>query len=83
MSKILVIIMVEEDGTSFRFGSNLELMNSKFEEAKDQELYDRVTLVEVEKDSEIGFGVDGDFYGGEVIDDWIFYGEDDEEEEEA
>ena len=70
MSKMLVLIMVEDDGTSFRLSSNLELMKAKFQEAKDQELYSRITLAEVEENAEIGYDVYSEFYGGDVIMEW-------------
>lgn len=80
MKKMFVLIMMDSDQTGFRLSSNLELMKKKFEEAKQEELYDRITLAEVEEDAEIGFGVCGDFYGGEVIRDWNFSYEDDDDD---
>ncbi len=78
MSKMLVLIMMDSDVMSFRLSSNFDLMKGKFEEAKDQELYDRITLAEVEEDAEIGYGAYGEFYGGDVIMEWNI---DNEEEE--
>ena len=70
MKKLFVLIMLTEDGMSFRLSSNLELMKKKFEQEKDSMFNVRVTLAEVEEDAEIGYGSMGCFYGGEVILEW-------------
>jgi hypothetical protein len=70
MKRIFVLIMLTEDGMSFRLSSNLELMKKKFEQEKDNMFNVRVTLAEVEEDAEIGYGAQGCFFGGEVILEW-------------
>lgn len=70
MEKILVLIMLDSDGSSYRVGNDLAKMKQRFQEVKDDGLFDRVVLAEVELDKEIGFGAYGDFYGGDVIEEF-------------
>lgn len=70
MEKILVLIMLDSDGSSYRVGKDLAKMKQRFQEVKDDGLFDRIVLAEVELDTEIGFGAYGDFFGGEVIEEF-------------
>ena len=70
MEKILILIMCDADGNSYRVGNDLAKMKQRFQEVKDDGLFDRVVLAEVELDKEIGFGAYGDFYGGDVIEEF-------------
>ena len=70
MEKILILIMIDSDGSSYRAGNDLAKMKQRFQEVKDDGLFDRVVLAEVEFDKEIGFGAYGDFYGGDVIEEF-------------
>ena len=64
---MLILIMCGYDGDSYRLSNNLDLLVSKFNEAKKSGFFHRVVLAEIEEDQEFGFGAEGQFFGGTVI----------------
>jgi hypothetical protein len=74
---MLILIMCGYDGDSYRLSNNLDLLENKFQEAKESQLFHRIVLVDVELDQEIGFGAEGEFFGGTVIKDWDELSDDD------
>jgi hypothetical protein len=74
---MLILIMCGYDGDSYRLSNNLDLLENKFQEAKESQLFHRIVLVDVELDQEIGFGAEGEFFGGKVIKDWDELSDDD------
>lgn len=66
---MLILIMCDPDGDTYRLSNNMTLMKEKFAEASRSEYYDRVVLAEVDTDATFGFGTQGEFFGGEVISD--------------
>jgi len=66
---MLILIMCDPDGDTYRLSNNMTLMKEKFAEASRSEYYDRVVLAEVDTDATFGFGAQGEFFGGEVISD--------------
>lgn len=67
---MLILIMCGYDGDSYRLSNNLNLLEEKFQEAKESQLFHRVVLAETEVDQEIGFGAESQFFGGTVIREW-------------
>ena len=70
MEKILILIMQSEDGDSYRIGKDLDKMKQRFDEAVDTGFFRGVVLALVEENQEFGFGAYGDFFGGEVLDEY-------------
>lgn len=70
MEKILILIMQSEDGDSYRIGKDLDKMKQRFDEAVDTGFFRGVVLALVEEHQEFGFGAYGDFFGGEVLDEY-------------
>lgn len=64
---MLILIMCDPDGDTYRLSNNMALMKEKFAEASRSEYYHHVVLAEVDTDATFGFGAYGEFFGGEVI----------------
>jgi hypothetical protein len=77
---MLVLIMCHPDGDSYRLSNDLDVLKAKFDYEKENgrlgDDFTRLVLADVEPDTDFGFGAWGDFYGGDVIEE--FEGNDDE-----
>ena len=77
---MLILIMCHPDGDSYRLSNNLDVLKAKFDEEKQNgrlgDDFTRLVIAEIEPDTDFGFGAWGDFYGGEVIEE--FEGNDEE-----
>lgn len=70
MEKILILVMGSEDGDSYHVGKDLDKMKERFNEAVDTGFFRSVVLALVEEDQDFGFGAYGDFFGGEVLEEY-------------
>lgn len=67
---MFILIMADPDGDTYQLSSNRTVLENKFKELEEENLYSRLILADVEPDIDFGFGSEGEFFGGEVILEW-------------
>jgi hypothetical protein len=67
---MLILIMCNYDGDTYRLSDNLEVLKKKFDREKESKFCSRLILAKVKPDVEFGFGSQGDFFAEEVIEEW-------------
>jgi len=63
--------MCHVDGDRYQLSNNLDMLKARFEKEKEEgslvDPYARIVLADIEPDTDFGFGAWGDFFGGEII----------------
>ena len=68
---MLILIMCHVDGDRYQLSNNLDVLKARFEKEKEEgslgDGYSRIVLADIKPDTDFGFGAWGDFFGGEII----------------